>query len=145
MQFQVSRCWKIPVYAGYDPINQGKGRIIQNHAFHIKEAVFFIYFSFFVLKKTYITILLPKESYILYIVDSTNKHYIDNNTFFLQCLRELERNQKILIIANKQDLPGAMSTEEIAKIMGYPTIGFSATTPGASEKLERIISHLLSD
>ena len=93
----------------------------------------------------HLEILLPNESNILYVIDSTNKKLIRKDPYYHKLLEEAETKQNILIIANKQDLPNAMSSEEVEKIMGYPTAGFSAIAPDAPEKLEKIILDFLNN
>ncbi len=87
--------------------------------------------------------ILPNELNIIYIVDSTDKKHVSKNSMLIHYLNKSEVNQNILILANKQDLHGAISPEEIENIMGYPTMGFSAIAPDASEQLEKIISDFL--
>ncbi len=83
------------------------------------------------------------ESNFLLVLDSTKIHF---NIFQKVFLDENEtQNKNILIIANKQDLPDAMSPEEIEKELGFPTVGFSAIAPDAPERLEKIISDFLKD
>ena len=88
---------------------------------------------------------LPTENHILYIVDSTKKDRLGINISIRESLEKAIPSQKFLILANKQDLPDAISPEEIEKSMGYPTVGFSAIAPDAPERLEKIIADFLNN
>ncbi|MFX1389937.1 MAG: ADP-ribosylation factor-like protein [Promethearchaeota archaeon] len=81
---------------------------------------------------------------IILVIDSTNLKQINTQDHFIKLCNELYKKDKnILIIANKQDLPGAMKPEEIEKITGCPTVGFSAIMYDAPEKLKEIITNFL--
>lgn len=87
--------------------------------------------------------LVSRKSNIIYIIDSTeNVNSITQNNN-IKILRTGEG--KVLIIANKQDLPGANSPDIIEKIIGIPTVGFSAIDPNAPRHLEKIISDFLNN
>lgn len=93
------------------------------------------------------------DSYFFLIIDSTKFDINKINNIYLKSsspptlekIPKKPKNPKILIIANKQDVSGAISPEKIEKIIGYPTIGFSAIMPDAPERLEKIISDFLKD
>jgi len=89
--------------------------------------------------------VISKDPYILYIVDSDRARKYHIIPYLKEYIEETEFKPKVLIIANKQDLPDAMSPEEIEKIMGYPTVGFSAIAPDAPEQLEQILINFLKD
>jgi len=93
----------------------------------------------------YLNETIPNEKFILYIVDSTDPNHLKMNPMVKKNIEKANPNQKILILANKQDLPKAMSPEEIEKTMGYQTIGFSAVAPDAPERLEIIINKFLNN
>lgn len=87
--------------------------------------------------------LVNNKSNIIYIIDSTeNVNSLTQNNY-LKILRTGEG--KILIIANRQDLPGANSPDIIEKNTGIPTVGFSAIDPDAPRHLEKIISDFLKN
>ena len=92
----------------------------------------------FVLKKK-----LPTEKNVFYIVNSSDRVKLREENQFTRLLGNVKISQNVLIIANKQDLPGAMSLEDIEEIMGYPKVGFSAIAPDAPERLEKIITDFL--
>ncbi|KAG8581114.1 hypothetical protein GDO81_007554 [Engystomops pustulosus] len=54
---------------------------------------------------------------LVYVVDSTNKHTLDEAKkqfqFILQ--NELIKNVPVVLLANKQDLPGALNADEITR------------------------------
>ena len=82
--------------------------------------------------------------YSFLVIDSTDKNHFSKNDNYIKAINQIKlENKKILIIANKQDLPGAARPDEIEAITGFPTVGFSAIAPDAPEKLEKIISGFL--
>ncbi|MFW9785508.1 MAG: ADP-ribosylation factor-like protein [Candidatus Heimdallarchaeota archaeon] len=48
---------------------------------------------------------------------------------------------KIIAIANKQDLPGALSAEEVEKKLGVPTYGMSAIRLDLRGRIRRILEY----
>ncbi|KAM4771902.1 ADP-ribosylation factor-like protein 14 [Rhinophrynus dorsalis] len=54
---------------------------------------------------------------LVYVVDSTNKQHIDESKkeFQLILQNELIKNVPVVLLANKQDLPGALNAEEITR------------------------------
>ncbi|XP_073529177.1 ADP-ribosylation factor-like protein 14 [Phyllobates terribilis] len=54
---------------------------------------------------------------LVYVVDSTNKHTLDESKKqFQQVLQnELIKNVPVVVLANKQDLPGALNADEITR------------------------------
>ena len=84
--------------------------------------------------------ILPKENKIFYIIDSTNKYHLKMNPSIRNALNRNDLDQKILIIANKQDLSGAFLPKEIEKKLGFPTVGFSTVQPDAPKHLKQILS-----
>jgi hypothetical protein len=109
---------------------------------------------------------IDEDQYIFYVIDSSririNKleylhkflfpskttPYIDIRKFrnkHTYLFSRSPKDRKVLIIANKQDLPGAKSPKEIEEISKLPTVGFSAIAPEAPEKLEEILNDFLKD
>ncbi|MFX1371811.1 MAG: ADP-ribosylation factor-like protein [Promethearchaeota archaeon] len=90
--------------------------------------------------------LFPAFSSIIYVEDSTRKEVFNEYNYILKKIKEEKKRKKekrFLIIANKQDLPGAMEPEKIEEITGITTVGFSAIDPDAPKHLEKIISDFL--
>ncbi|XP_053567778.1 ADP-ribosylation factor-like protein 14 [Bombina bombina] len=54
---------------------------------------------------------------LVYVVDSTNKQHIDESKKEFQLLlqNELIKDVPVVLLANKQDLPGALNAEEITR------------------------------
>ena len=57
-----------------------------------------------------------------------------------------ERNlgTKIIAIANKQDLPGAMSANDVQKRLGLKTYGMTAIRPELRERMKEILEYEIS-
>jgi len=60
----------------------------------------------------------PKDA-ILFMIDSKDIHMMEQSKRILECLvhEQTFRNIPILILANKQDLPGSLNPDEISKSM----------------------------
>ncbi|KAM4694979.1 ADP-ribosylation factor-like protein 14 [Discoglossus pictus] len=54
---------------------------------------------------------------LVYVVDSSNKNHLDESKkeFQLILQNELIKNVPVVVLANKQDLPGALNAEEITR------------------------------
>ena len=85
-----------------------------------------------------------QETHLFFIIDSSKEEEM-NSSSLLKHIHDENPTMKILVIANKQDLPDAIPPEEIEEIMGYPTVGFSAIVPDAPERLEQILIDFLKD
>ncbi|MHA1253054.1 MAG: ADP-ribosylation factor-like protein [Candidatus Helarchaeota archaeon] len=57
---------------------------------------------------------------VILITDSTRQNILESR-FFINLIEKETPDAAVSIIANKQDLPGAMSAEEVQKMLGYPT------------------------
>ncbi|MHA1783658.1 MAG: ADP-ribosylation factor-like protein [Candidatus Helarchaeota archaeon] len=80
---------------------------------------------------------------LLVVTDSTYRNVFDSS-LFLKLIRKHEPNAKVAIIANKQDLPDALSSEEVGKILpGFPIFPFVALDPDNREKILKIIFDLI--
>ena len=80
---------------------------------------------------------------LLVVTDSTYRNVFDSS-LFLKLIVKHEPNAKVAIIANKQDLPDALSMEEVKKVLpGYPVYPFVALDPDNREKILQIIFELI--
>ena len=63
--------------------------------------------------------LLKSMSYIIFVVDSTNNNSLNNSRKYLnKILKKNElKGKPLLVLANKQDLDGAMKGDDIAEIL----------------------------
>ena len=79
---------------------------------------------------------------ILLMTDSTQIN-MEKNKNFIDISSKAVPFARIAIIANKQDLPGAMKIDEIENHMGQKTYSMVAIEPNSREKIIRIIADLL--
>ncbi|MFX0082101.1 MAG: ADP-ribosylation factor-like protein [Candidatus Hodarchaeota archaeon] len=79
---------------------------------------------------------------VLLMTDSTLEN-LEKSKFFIELVYKAVPNARFAVIANKQDLPGAMKVEDIEKLMGKKTYGFVAIDPDNRPKMIRIIADLL--
>ncbi|MHA1803136.1 MAG: ADP-ribosylation factor-like protein [Promethearchaeota archaeon] len=79
---------------------------------------------------------------VLIVTDSTPKN-IEASKFFLELIEKEVPYARTAIIANKQDLPGAMSPEEIEEILNLRTYPMIANREENREKMIRIIADIL--
>ncbi len=78
----------------------------------------------------------------LLISDSTLEN-AEKSKFFIELIHEEAPYANSAIIANKQDLPGALKPEELEKILGLKAYDMVAIDPKNREKMIRIISEIL--
>ncbi len=74
---------------------------------------------------------------IILMVDSTEQNVYESR-FFTELCRKEAPYARIAIIANKQDLPGAMSIEEIGKVLDAGIYGYRVTPLVAIDVNQRI-------
>jgi small GTP-binding protein len=79
---------------------------------------------------------------VLIISDSTLEN-VEKNKYFLDLIKDEAPFAYVAVIANKQDLPHAMKTEEIERIMNIKTYSFIAIEPENRLKMIQIIADIL--
>lgn len=79
---------------------------------------------------------------VLLMTDSTLEN-LEKSRYFLELVNKAVPYARFAIIANKQDLPNAMKTGEIERLMGNKTYGFVAIETENRHKMIRIIADLL--
>ncbi|MHA1650501.1 MAG: ADP-ribosylation factor-like protein [Candidatus Helarchaeota archaeon] len=79
---------------------------------------------------------------IVLVVDST-KENLKESKFFIELIQKETPKASVVIIANKQDLPGALSPEEIEKELGYKTYPMVAIDRNRREELLTIFANLI--
>ncbi len=79
---------------------------------------------------------------ILIITDSTLMN-VEKSKFFLELINEEAPYSHVAVIANKQDLPDALKTENIEQIMGLKTYSIVAIDPNNRQRIFNIIADVL--
>jgi len=79
---------------------------------------------------------------ILLMTESTLEN-LEKSKRFIELSKKIAPFARLAVIANKQDLPGAMKVEEIEEIMGNKVYGLVAIAPDSRDKIIRIIADLL--
>ncbi|NVM55249.1 MAG: GTP-binding protein [Candidatus Helarchaeota archaeon] len=79
---------------------------------------------------------------IVLVVDSTN-HNLKESKFFVDLIKKEAPKARVAIVANKQDLPGALSPEEIANALGYRTYSLVAIDPNQRGAMLNIIGEVV--
>ena len=79
---------------------------------------------------------------IILVVDST-KQNLRESKFFVDLIKKEAPKTRVAIVANKQDLPGALSPEEIANTLGYRTYPLIAIDPEQRSVMLNIIAEVV--
>ncbi|NVM05028.1 MAG: GTP-binding protein, partial [Candidatus Helarchaeota archaeon] len=76
---------------------------------------------------------------VILVLDSSPKN-VRESKFFIELIRKEEPHARIAIVANKQDLPESMSTDDIEQYLGYKTYSMIAIDPDNRELMLNIIA-----
>lgn len=76
------------------------------------------------------------------VCDSTEENIEQTRKMYQKFSRYM--GSKIIAIANKQDLPDALSAEQVEKKLGIPTYGMSAIRLDLRGRLKRILEYELA-
>lgn len=79
---------------------------------------------------------------VLLMTDSTLEN-LEKSRFFFDLVNKTIPYARLAVIANKQDLPEAMTIEDIERLMGQKTYSMIAIDPNNRPKMIRIIADLL--
>ncbi|MHA1651586.1 MAG: ADP-ribosylation factor-like protein [Candidatus Helarchaeota archaeon] len=79
---------------------------------------------------------------IILVVDST-KQNMKESKFFVDLIRKEAPKARVAIVANKQDLPGALPPEDIAKELGYRTYPLVAIDPNQRGTMLNIVAEVV--
>lgn len=79
---------------------------------------------------------------IVLVVDSSNQN-LKESKFFVDLIRKEAPKARVAIIANKQDIPGALTPEEIANTLGYRTYPLIAIDPNQRGAMINIIAEVV--
>jgi len=85
---------------------------------------------------------LPGASVVLVFTDSTYKNVMETKELIAK-LKKQNPTANYIIIANKQDMPGALKPEEIENILGIKTIPMIASDPSQRSKAYYILRESL--
>ena len=80
---------------------------------------------------------------VVLLMTNSTKENVEKSKYFLEISNKVVPFTRLAVIANKQDLPDAMSIEEIEKIMGNKAYGLVAIEPDSRDKIIIIIADLL--
>ncbi|MFX1294364.1 MAG: ADP-ribosylation factor-like protein [Promethearchaeota archaeon] len=86
---------------------------------------------------------LRNSDAVLVISDSTLEN-IDKSKFFLDLIKKEVPEASLSVIANKQDIVGALNPEKVEKLLGVKSYGMIAIDPENRAKMFRIIAELLN-
>jgi len=76
---------------------------------------------------------------VILITDSTRQNILESR-FFINLIEKETPDAAVSIIANKQDLPEAMTPQEVQDMLGYPTFEMVAIDPEYQESILTIIA-----
>ena len=85
---------------------------------------------------------VPGTNTILFVTDSSMAG-VQNSKELVQKYSKL-KDTKLLVIANKQDLPGALKPTEVESILGAETHGLVAVDPGSKNYLFKVLQEQFS-
>ncbi|MHA1731734.1 MAG: ADP-ribosylation factor-like protein [Promethearchaeota archaeon] len=83
--------------------------------------------------------LLRGTHVILLCTDSTVENVLQTKRVFISMIRKNKPDAVVYGIANKQDLPNAMSAPLVQRVLGIETFDLCAIDPSERRKLQRII------
>ena len=76
---------------------------------------------------------------VILITDSTRQNILESR-FFVNLIEKETPDAAVSVIANKQDLPGAMTPQEVQQMLGYQTFDMIAIDPRYQESILTIIA-----
>ncbi len=79
---------------------------------------------------------------IILVVDSSQQN-MKESKFFVDLIRKEAPKARVAIVANKQDIPGALSAAEIVKVLGYRTYPLVAIDPKQRGAMLNIIAEVV--
>ncbi|MHA1840094.1 MAG: GTP-binding protein [Candidatus Ranarchaeia archaeon] len=88
-------------------------------------------------------ILVKGTEVVLIVTDSTYGNVQRTKEQILPLILSKAPNAKIFVIANKQDLEGCLSPEEISRLLGYKAYPIVAIEPANRSKLLKIIEEAI--
>jgi small GTP-binding protein len=86
--------------------------------------------------------LLHGTNVILLVTDSTVENVLQTKRVFMSLIKKARPNAVVIGMANKQDLPNAMSAALVKKVLKIDEVyGLCAIDPSERRKLQNIIAH----
>ncbi len=79
---------------------------------------------------------------IILVVDSSD-HNLKESKFFVDLIRKEAPKARVAVVANKQDLPGALSPEGVANALGYRTYPLIAIDPNQRGAMLNIVAEVV--
>jgi small GTP-binding protein len=79
---------------------------------------------------------------IILVVDSS-KQNMKESKFFVDLIRKEAPKARVAIVANKQDIPGALTPEKIAKALGFRTYPLVAIDPNQRGSMLNIVAEVV--
>lgn len=89
--------------------------------------------------------LLKGTRLILLITDSTYQNISSSKKIISDLVQKYFENTKIVIIANKQDLPNRLTPKFIEKILGFTTYGMISINPQYRVKISEILKKNIAE
>jgi small GTP-binding protein len=77
------------------------------------------------------------------VCDSTEENINQTKEIYKKFSRYID--SKIIAIANKQDLPGALSAKKVGKKLGIPTYGMSAIRLDLRDRIREILEYEVNE
>ncbi|WEU40001.1 MAG: ADP-ribosylation factor-like protein [Candidatus Odinarchaeum yellowstonii] len=89
--------------------------------------------------------LVKGSDLIIVVVDSTMINLLKTRRKIMKLIEEENPNAKVIVIANKQDLPKAIKPNIIEGILNAPTYGFVAIDPSYRREILKIINEKIDE
>ncbi len=89
--------------------------------------------------------LLRGTHVILLCTDSTVENVLQTKRVFMSMIKKNKPDAIVYGIANKQDLPNAMSAPLVQRVLGIDTHELCAIDPSERRKLQRLIGHAIEE
>ena len=86
----------------------------------------------------------PEFDRFVIIVSDSSKEDVNKIKYSLKFLRQTFPDTRFAIIANKQDVPGALSPSQVKSILGIETHGLTAINPTCKQTLFKILQQKFS-
>lgn len=89
--------------------------------------------------------LIKDTDLIVVVVDSTMINLLKTRRRIMKLIENENPKSRVIVIANKQDLPGAIPPKSIERILNVPSYGFVAIDPSYRREIFNIISQEITE